>query len=66
MSTPTATNFSLTLTDEERAELLRLLENSVVETHVESRRTESPEYQKEIHHEEAVLRSLLAKVRRLG
>ena len=43
----------------ERAELLTLLERELRETHVEARRTESPDYQDEVHHQEAVLQSML-------
>ncbi len=57
--------FSLKLSEEERAELLRLLERSVVETHAEKRRTEAPALQAEIGHEETVLRTLTDKVRQL-
>lgn len=60
-----AAEFTLALKEEERAELLRLLEGSLVETHAERRRTESPSYQEEIGHEEALLRTLAEKVRRL-
>jgi hypothetical protein len=55
--------FTLTLTDEERAQLLILLEQAFRDTHVEARRTEAPGYQEQIHHEEAVLRGLINKLR---
>ena len=44
---------------------LSLLEQWVVETHAERRRTESPAYQEEVRREEAVLQGLLHKVRQL-
>jgi hypothetical protein len=56
--------FTLTLTEEERAQLLSLLERARRDTHVEARRTESPDYQEQVHHQEAVLRSLIDKLRR--
>ena len=59
-----STKFTLTLNDVERAELLILLERELRETHVEARRTESPDYQDEVHHQETVLRGLIEKLRR--
>ena len=57
--------FTLALTDEERAELLSLLEESLVDTHAEKRRTEAPAYRERIQRQEAVIRSMTEKVRRL-
>jgi hypothetical protein len=58
--------YTLLLSDEERSELLRVLENIVIETHMENRRTDNLEYRAELRHEERILKSLLAKVRQLG
>ncbi len=57
------TKFILALDEVEHAELLALLEQAVRETHVEARRTESPEYQDEVHHHESVLLGVLQKLR---
>jgi hypothetical protein len=58
--------FTLVLTDQERTELLRLLDQYLRETHVEARRTEAPAWQTAVHSEESILRGLLEKVRRQG
>jgi hypothetical protein len=63
-ATEQTTKFTLTLNEVERAELLILLERELRETHVEARRTESPDYQDEVHHQETVLRGLIEKLRR--
>jgi hypothetical protein len=63
-ATTQSTNFTLTLNETERANLLILLEREVRETHAEARRTESPDYQDEVHHQEAVLQGLIEKLRR--
>ena len=57
--------YTLALNEEERVELLRLLEESLVDTHVEKRRTEAPGYRDLIIHQEALIRALTEKVRRL-
>ena len=61
-----STDFTLTLNEVERAALLNLLEREMRETHVEARRTESPDYQDEVHHQETVLHRLIEKLRRPG
>jgi hypothetical protein len=65
MAVTEATKFTLTLNDEERESLLGILQASLVETHAERRRTESPRYQDQVAHEEAVLHGLREKVRAL-
>jgi hypothetical protein len=60
-----AGNYTLTINDEERQELLRILEQNLVDTHVERRRTEEPAYQQQVTHEENVLKGLTEKVRKL-
>jgi hypothetical protein len=58
------TKFILALDQVEHAELLKLLERELRETRVEARRTESPDFQDEVHHQESVLQGLIAKLRR--
>ena len=55
--------FNLLITEQERAELLRLLKTSLGDTRVEVRRTYTPGYREDVKHEENVIRSLLEKVR---
>lgn len=57
------TNITLTLTGEERTELVRLLEQTLKEKLIEEHRTDALSYRKEIIHEEEVLKSILQKVR---
>ena len=57
--------YTLALKEEERIELLRLLEESLVETHMEKRRTEAPGYREDLLHQEALIRTLTEKVRGL-
>jgi hypothetical protein len=64
-ATEQSTKFTLLLNEAERAALLILLEREMRETRVEARRTESPDYQDAIHHEETVLQGLIEKLRRL-
>ena len=66
MTAQPISKYTLGITEEERAELLRLLEGSLVETHAEKRRTESPSYQDQVGREESLLRTLTEKVRKLG
>jgi hypothetical protein len=54
---------SLTLTEQERALLEELLNQTVIDTHVERRRTEAPAAHDEIVRREEMLRVLLGKVR---
>ena len=55
--------FVFTLDATERVELLRLLEREFRDTHMEARRTESPEFQEGVHHREIVLQRLIEKLR---
>jgi len=59
-----ATKFILALDEVEHAELLKVLERELRETHAEARRTESPDFQDGVHHEESILASLIEKLRR--
>ncbi len=63
-ATKQSMQFTLSLNETEHAELLILLEREIRETHVEARRTESPKYQDEVHHQETVLQGLIEKLRR--
>ena len=56
---------SLALTDEERVELLQLLETALKDARVEHRRTKVLEYRERVREEESVLERLLEKVRGL-
>jgi hypothetical protein len=58
-----STKFILALDEAEHAELLSLLERELRETHAEARRTESPDFQDEVHHQESVLHGLIDKLR---
>lgn len=58
--------FTLQLSDEERTELLQLVEHSLKETRVEVHRTHTPDYRASVQHEEGVLRNILAKLRGSG
>ncbi len=52
---------SFMITEEERAELIRLLENAVGESRVESHRTHTPQYRERVLGEQSLLRGLLDK-----
>ena len=58
--------FTLTLNDRERTELLRLLEASLKETRVEVHRTHTPGFRENVQLEEQVIRGLLDKIRGYG
>lgn len=66
MTTKHETEYSLLLNEQERVELLRLLEGALLETHAEKRRTEAPAYREQVRLEESLLRNLTEKVRHLG
>ncbi len=55
--------YTVSLNEVERAELLNLLERELRDTHAEARRTESPDFQEEVHHQESVLHGLIEKLR---
>jgi hypothetical protein len=55
--------FIFTLDATERIELLRVLERELRDTHMEARRTESPDFQDEVHHREHTLQGLIEKLR---
>ena len=55
--------FTFILDATERVELLRVLERELRDTHMEARRTESPDFQDDVHHRENVLQALVDKLR---
>jgi acetate kinase len=59
-----SSSFTVVLNEEERALLATLVEQAIRETHVEARRTEAPDFQEQVHHQEHVLRSVIDKLRR--
>jgi hypothetical protein len=59
-----SSSFTVVLNEEERARLASLVEQAIRETHVEARRTEAPDFQEQVHHQEDILRSVIDKLRR--
>ena len=57
-------SFTVVLNEEERARLASLVELAIRETHVEARRTEAPDFQEQVHHQEDILRNVMEKLRR--
>ena len=55
----------LTIDEEERAQLVRLLDQTLGETRVEAHHTHTPAFRDQVLHQEAVIRRLLEKVNRL-
>jgi hypothetical protein len=66
MTNSTAAQYILQMTAEEARELRSVLEEALAEIHVEKRRTEAPNYQQAVRHEEELVQSLVNKVRQLG
>ena len=52
--------------EEERVEMVRLLEQSLRETRSEIHKTHTPEYRDRVIGQESLLRGLLAKLQRVG
>jgi len=52
--------------EEERVEMVRLLEQILGETRVEIHRTHTPDYRDRVIGQESLLRGLLAKLQRVG
>jgi len=57
---------TFTLSEEERVEMVRLLEQVLGETRVEIHRTHTPDYRERVIGQESLLRGLLAKLQRVG
>jgi hypothetical protein len=67
MKAPTETMLhSFTISEEERTEIIRLLEQVLGETRVEVHRTHTPEFRQRVQAEEALLRGLLNKFSRMN
>jgi hypothetical protein len=66
MNATSAHPLTLTLTGEERNELLSLLEQTLRETRVEEHRTDSLNYRQAVGRREALLEALAERVRRLA
>jgi hypothetical protein len=66
MPQPAACTFTLLLNEEERTELLQILERSVKDTLVEEHRTRTISYREAIEHRKAILEGLARKVRQLS
>ena len=60
---PTA-HFTLTLTEEERSQLLNWLEQRLRSKRVEEHRTDASDYRKYVLHQETILEDLIKKLRR--
>ena len=54
--------FSVSLTDEERRDLLAWLEDRLRKTLVEEHRTDSSEYRKQVVRNEEIIKSLIGKL----
>jgi len=65
-TTTTPPKFTIELTEEERAEMTRLLRQALGETRVEIHRTHTPEYRERVMDEQSLLRGLLEKIERSG
>lgn len=59
-----ASNFTLTLTEDERAHLLQFLEDGLRYKSVEANRTDAIEYREFVHHEEEIYKRLVEKLRK--
>lgn len=64
-TTTTPVMHSFMITEEERAELIRMLKQVLGETRVEVHRTHTPTYRERVLEEEALLRGLLDKFEHL-
>jgi hypothetical protein len=58
-----AESITLTLNQEEAEELVRLVDSALGETRVEVHRTHTPAFREKVQHTEALLRSVLGKLR---
>jgi len=59
----TPSEFTLTLTEDERTLLLSFLEQALREKAIEVHRTDSLDYRKYVQHQEDLLRGLIEKMR---
>jgi hypothetical protein len=58
--------FALTLTAEEREQLLLLLEQALKEARIEEHRTDAPGFRHKVQHQEEILQRLVGKLRAGG
>ena len=58
-----STEFTMSLTEEERAELLNWLEQKLQSKFVEEHRTEAAQYRDHVRHQEEILENLIRKLR---
>jgi hypothetical protein len=63
MAVEATAEFNMTLTDEERTQLLNWLEQELRNKLVEEHRTDASDYRKHVLHEEAILEKLIDKLR---
>jgi hypothetical protein len=56
----------LTLTAEEREQLLMLLEQALKEARIEEHRTDAPGFRHKVQHQEDILQRLVGKLRAAG
>ena len=66
MATQQSRSYNLTLDEEDREELLQVLEQCVTDTRDEKRHTDSAQYRERVASEESRLQTLLEKVRQLA
>lgn len=57
------TSCTMTLSSEERAELIMLVSEALGESRIESHRTHTPEFRERVLGEQSILRGLLEKLR---
>jgi hypothetical protein len=62
--TRTAADFTVTVSEEERTELVRLLDQTMRDTRVEAHHTHTPGYREDVLRQEGLLRGLIAKFSR--
>jgi hypothetical protein len=60
----TPPGLTITLTEDERAQLLSILDQVLRDKRVEVHRTEAPDYRKHVEREEAALQGLIDRLRR--
>jgi len=64
-TTTEALTHSFTISEEERAELIRLLDRALAESRGESHKTHTPEFRDRVLREQSLLRGLLERLSRL-
>jgi hypothetical protein len=64
IATNSTTEFILTVTEEERTQLLNFLEQKLKKKLIEEHRTDTADFRKYVVHQEEILESLIHKLRR--